>query len=89
MDLRSLAGHFYDLAARVLELFEEEEIVDVLCEVRYTWHVEGHYLDEVMQKIFDEYCWADFQEKSGSDCGSCSQSTRCFRRRGRFSKRVG
>ena len=34
MDLRGLAGHFYDLAARILELFEEEEIVDVLCEVR-------------------------------------------------------
>ncbi|KAL6717635.1 DNA replication protein [Lecanora helva] len=34
VDLRSLAGHFYDLAAKVLELFEEEEIVDVLSEVR-------------------------------------------------------
>lgn len=35
VDLRSLAGHYYELAARVLELFEEEEIVDVLCDVRY------------------------------------------------------
>ena len=33
MDLRQLASHYYDLAARVLELFEEEEIVDVLSEV--------------------------------------------------------
>ena len=34
MDLRQLASHYYDLAARVLELFEEEEIVDLLSEVR-------------------------------------------------------
>ena len=43
MELRQLASHYYDLAARVLELFEEEEIVDVLSEVRifirkgWTW----------------------------------------------------
>lgn len=30
MDLRSLAVHYYELAVRVLELFEEEEIVDIL-----------------------------------------------------------
>lgn len=34
VDLRGLAAHFYELAARILELFEEEEIVDVLSEVR-------------------------------------------------------
>ena len=34
VDLRQLASHYYDLAARVLELFEEEEVVDLLCEVR-------------------------------------------------------
>ena len=39
MDLRQLASHYYDLAARVLELFEEEEIVDVLSEVRTLTHV--------------------------------------------------
>ncbi|CAD6581297.1 MAG: DNA replication protein [Alectoria sarmentosa] len=32
VDLRQLASHYYELAARVLELFEEEEIVDVLSE---------------------------------------------------------
>ena len=32
VDLRNQAANFYDLAARVLELFEEEEIVDVLTE---------------------------------------------------------
>ncbi|PLB33318.1 DNA replication protein PSF3 [Aspergillus candidus] len=30
IDLRSLAPHFYSLSERVLELFEEEEMVDVL-----------------------------------------------------------
>lgn len=34
VDLRALAAHFYGLAARVLDLFEEEEVVDVLSEVR-------------------------------------------------------
>lgn len=33
VDLRSLAPHFYELAARALDLFEEDEIVDVLTEV--------------------------------------------------------
>lgn len=33
VDLRALAQHFYGLAARVLDLFEEEEIVDILTEV--------------------------------------------------------
>ncbi|KAH0537253.1 DNA replication protein [Glutinoglossum americanum] len=32
VDLRSLAPHFYDLGARILELFEEEEMVEVLSE---------------------------------------------------------
>lgn len=35
VDLRALASHFYELAARVLDLFEEDEIVDVLSEVCY------------------------------------------------------
>jgi GINS complex subunit 3 len=33
VDLRAQAPHFYALGARILELFEEEEIVDVLLEV--------------------------------------------------------
>ena len=33
VDLRAQASHFYELAARVLDLFEEDEIVDVLSEV--------------------------------------------------------
>lgn len=34
VDLRQLASHYYEFAARVMELFEEEEIVDVLSDVR-------------------------------------------------------
>ncbi|MCJ1463230.1 DNA replication protein [Pseudocyphellaria aurata] len=34
VDLRALASHFYGLAARVLDLFDEEEVVDVLSDVR-------------------------------------------------------
>lgn len=33
VDLRSLAPHFYSLSERVLDLFEEEEMVDVLINV--------------------------------------------------------
>jgi hypothetical protein len=35
VDLRALAPHFYNLGARILELFEEEEIIEVLSDVRY------------------------------------------------------
>lgn len=34
LDVRALAPHFYALGARMLELFEEDELVDVLSEVR-------------------------------------------------------
>jgi GINS complex subunit 3 len=33
VDLRSLAPNFYRLSERVLELFEEEEMVDILSNV--------------------------------------------------------
>lgn len=33
VDLRALAPHFYNLSERILELFEEEELVDVLTDV--------------------------------------------------------
>lgn len=35
VDLRAQAPHFYALAARMLELFEEEEMVEILTEVRH------------------------------------------------------
>jgi hypothetical protein len=34
VDLRALAPHFYNLGARILELFEEEEMIEVLGDVR-------------------------------------------------------
>lgn len=33
VDLRAQAPHFYKLGARILELFEEEDMVDVLIDV--------------------------------------------------------
>ena len=33
VDLRALATHFYALGARILELFDEEDMVKVLLEV--------------------------------------------------------
>jgi GINS complex subunit 3 len=36
VDLRALATHFYDLGARILELFEEEEMIEVLSDVSQT-----------------------------------------------------
>lgn len=40
VDLRRQAAHFYALGARMLELFEEDELVDVLSEVRL-WFCYG------------------------------------------------
>ena len=37
VDLSAQAPHFYELAARALDLFEEDEIVDILTEVRRPW----------------------------------------------------
>lgn len=34
VDVRALAPHFYSLAVRILELFEEEEMVEILSEVK-------------------------------------------------------
>ncbi len=55
VDLRSLAGHYYELAAMVLlsfdeeemvdpVFFDEEETVDLLCEVRYNHLTRGSSL---------------------------------------------
>jgi GINS complex subunit 3 len=35
VDLRALAPHFYDLGSRILELFEEEEMIEVLSDVSF------------------------------------------------------
>lgn len=33
VDLRALAPHFYNLGARILELFDEDEMIEVLSDV--------------------------------------------------------
>lgn len=41
VDLRAQAAHFYPLGARIMDLFEDDDIVDVLIEVRFPvgqWH---------------------------------------------------
>ena len=35
VDLRAQAAHFYPLGARIMDLFEDDDIVDVLIEVRF------------------------------------------------------
>lgn len=46
LDLRALAPHFYNLSERILELFEEEEMVDVLGDVGGSdlrWRKTAHW----------------------------------------------
>lgn len=38
VDLRAQAQHFYNIGARMLELFEEEEMVDILTDVSTDIH---------------------------------------------------
>jgi GINS complex subunit 3 len=38
VDLRAQAQHFYNIGARMLELFEEEEMVDILTDVSAAIH---------------------------------------------------
>jgi len=45
VDLRAQAPHFFSLGARMLELFEEEEMVDVLIDVNS--HVLSSLLDRI------------------------------------------
>ena len=83
VDLRQLASHYYELAARVLELFEEEEIVDLLSEVctvavRSTRMAAPKGRDGSGMRMgrllgADLRCGnTDVQGKSSGDCRSCS-----------------
>jgi hypothetical protein len=45
VDLRSLAPHFYRLAVRILELFEEEEMAEILTDVRFFLFLLSIFLD--------------------------------------------
>ena len=44
IDLRALAPHFYNLSQRILELFEEEEMVDVLTNVLFSFFFKPYSL---------------------------------------------
>lgn len=37
VDLRALAPHFYNLGARILELFDDDDMIDVLSDVRLSY----------------------------------------------------
>ena len=41
VDLRALAPHFYNLSERIMELFEEEEMVEVLTDVSDQLYLVG------------------------------------------------
>ena len=41
IDLRALAPHFYRLGVRILQLFEEEEMVDILNDVCFVCFLYG------------------------------------------------
>lgn len=86
VDLRALASHFYGLAARVLDLFEEEEVVDVLSDVRgfsdISLRRRGRLATRKKRKFWrdgrelsanNRTIWGriDFQEESRRDCRSC------------------
>jgi hypothetical protein len=65
VDLRALAPHFYNLSERILELFEEEELVDVLINVR---------LPRPYVQLQLTITLLDFQAPSSSNCRPGSQS---------------
>jgi GINS complex subunit 3 len=48
VDLRGQAAHFFTLGARMLELFEEEEMADVLSDVSYCDRVVVEDLQDEM-----------------------------------------
>lgn len=90
VDLRAQAPHFFALGARMLELFEEEEIADVLSHVRlsYISLLEGFCdcMDVWMALTF----WGtDIQGESGHNSRSCAQCAGCDGGRGRVFERVG
>lgn len=59
VDLRTLAPHFYSLGVRILELFEEEEMVDILTDVSLLAGFASIELTMV--------CWVDIQETRRGD----------------------
>lgn len=75
VDLRSLAPHFYSLSERLLELFEEEEMVDVLTEVCNSYSTRETVGKEPNNLILKSIL--DLQEAGGRDLRSRPQSAWC------------
>jgi GINS complex subunit 3 len=54
VELRPLAPHFYSLGTRILELFEDEDLAEVLSDVCRSAIIALHHANH----------WLEFQEKS-------------------------
>ena len=83
LDLRALAPHFYALGARMLELFEEDELVEVMSDVSICTFRIWCYDDLVL------ITFADIQETSKRDSRSSAQSSWSTWRRSRLSAGFG
>jgi len=75
VDLRAQAPHFYALGSRILELFEEEEIVDVLLEVR-----EPYLFIDICAWLSQHWCpncWlTNWRRRLSRSAQQTSQTTR-------------
>lgn len=68
VDLRAQAPHFYNIGARMLELFEEEDMVEILTDV-------GSLGADLLASPAN--LSADFQATSSRDCRSSTQLPQC------------
>jgi GINS complex subunit 3 len=57
VDLRALAPHFYNLGSRILELFEEEEMIEVLSDVRSSFSPHKTYTDMERENEGGYHSW--------------------------------
>lgn len=73
VDLRSLAPHFYRLGVRILQLFEEEEIMEILSDVSkvpspVSWSLSiNTYINQTSLPYFE-----DIQTTGNANCRPCS-----------------
>ena len=84
VDLRVRAPHFYELAARTLEFFEEDEIVDILTDVR---SLNQSIIFGI--SVLTDLVAIDVQEASSSNRRPCPQYPWRAGRWCRISRRIG
>lgn len=90
VDLRAQAPHFYALGARILELFEEEEIVDVLLEVCVPFPPSRSPVPALIFYLpANRAGLLDIQEARSRHCRPRPQPARRSGRRGRFPQGLG